>query len=71
MAVQSGVMSEHQLVKDAYADVIKALFTTFVDNWTAAKSANNAPGVADAERVYSKALQLRKDALTKALSLTP
>jgi hypothetical protein len=64
-------MSEQQLVKDAYPDVIKALFITFVDNWTAAKGANNAPEVADAERAYSKGLQLRKDALAKALSLTP
>ncbi len=70
-AIQSGVMNEQQLVKDAYADVIKALFATFVDNWTAAKGANDAPGVADAEGAYSKGLQLRKDALAKALSLTP
>ncbi len=29
-AIKSGVMSEQQFVKDAYADVIKALFSTFV-----------------------------------------
>jgi hypothetical protein len=47
------------------------LSSRFVDNWTAAKAGNNAQRVADAEKAYSNGLQLRKDALAKALSMTP
>ena len=65
------VMNEQKLVQDAYADVIKDLFKTFVDTWTAAKTANDAQQISDAETAYSKGLQLRKDALAKALSMTP
>jgi len=64
-------MNEQKLVENAHADVIKDLFKTFVDNWTLAKTANDAQRVKNAEIVYSNALQLRKDALAKALSLTP
>jgi len=64
-------MNEQKLVQNAYADVIKDLFKTFVDNWTLAKTTNDAQRVKNAETVYSNALQLRKDALAKALSLTP
>ena len=64
-------MNEQKLVQNAYADVIKDLFKTFVDNWTLAKTTNDAQRVKSAETVYSNALQLRKDALAKALSITP
>ena len=64
-------MNEKQLVGQSYEEVIKKLFATFVENWTAAKNANNAQGMTDAESAYSKGLQFRKDALAKALSLTP
>ena len=63
-------MNEQLLVKQAYEEVIKKLFVTFVENWTDAKISNSAQGIKDAESAYSKGLQLRKDALAKALSLT-
>jgi hypothetical protein len=64
-------MNEKKLLQDGYADVIKDLLKTFVDEWGTAKAANDTQGVTDAETRYSKRLQIRKDALAKALSLTP
>lgn len=64
-------MNEKQLISQSYEEVIKKLFATFVDSWTDAKITNNLQRVTDAESAYSKGLQLRKDALAKALSLTP
>jgi hypothetical protein len=64
-------MNEQKLVDDAYADVIKELFKNFADEWTRAKAGNNPGDVQQAEQNFSKGLQLRKDALAKALSLIP
>jgi S-methylmethionine-dependent homocysteine/selenocysteine methylase len=61
-------MSEDKLIQQAYEDFIKNLFKTFYEAYTTSK---NSKDEAAAERVFTKAVKIARDARDRAISIVP
>ncbi len=64
-------MNEQQLIKAAYEDGIKELYTNYEDLWTQSTKANDVAGVQKAEQIFSAGVPLRQQARDRALKLLP
>jgi len=62
------IMSEDKLIQQAYEDFIKNLFKVFYDAYT---TSENPKDEAAAERKFTKAVKVARDARDRAIAILP
>jgi hypothetical protein len=62
------IMTDQQIITQAYEEKVKTLFSTFCDAWSLAK---NTDGKMDSEQHFQKGIQLARQARDRAIAILP